>query len=72
MWGTSSPHVKLTGDLANVSEAMRIGDCFPFRNFAKNQSLCNFGLLQQYPPESDQIAAPYRMCASTDAFHLAP
>jgi hypothetical protein len=36
MWGASSPHVKLTGDLANVSGAIRIGDCYPFRNFAKN------------------------------------
>jgi hypothetical protein len=50
MWGASSPHVKLTGDLANVSDAIRIGDCFPFRNFAKNQSPCNFRLLQQYRP----------------------
>ena len=55
MWGASSSHVKLTGDLANVSEAIRIGDCFPFRNFAKNQSPCNFRLLQQYPPESDRL-----------------
>jgi hypothetical protein len=53
MWGVSSPHVKLAGDLANVSDAIRIGDCFPFRNFAKNQSPCNFRLLQQYPPVSD-------------------
>jgi hypothetical protein len=53
MWGASSPHVKLTGDLANVSAAIRIGDCFSFRNFAKNQSPCNFRLLQQYPSESD-------------------
>jgi hypothetical protein len=51
MWGASSPHVKLTGDLANVSDAIRIGDCFPFRNFAKNQSPCNFRLLQQYPSD---------------------
>jgi hypothetical protein len=53
MWGASSPHVKLTGDLANVSEAIRIGDCFPFCNFAKNQSPCNFRLLQQYRPDND-------------------
>jgi hypothetical protein len=53
MWGTSSPHVKLTGDLANVSDAIRIGDCFPFRNFTKNQSPCNFRLLQQYRAYSD-------------------
>jgi hypothetical protein len=55
MWGASPPQGKLTGDLANVSEAIRIGDCFPFRNFAKNQSRCNFRLLQQYRPIS---AAP--------------
>jgi hypothetical protein len=42
MWGASSPHVKLTGNLVNASEAIRIGNCFPFRNFAKNQSPCNF------------------------------
>ena len=36
MWGASSPHVKLADDLANASEAIRIGDYFPFRNFAKN------------------------------------
>jgi hypothetical protein len=39
-----------------VSAAIRIGDCFPFRNFAKNQSPCNFRLLQQYHPESRQEA----------------
>ena len=44
----SFPHAKLTGDFANGSEAVRIGDCFPFRNFAKNSSPCNFRLLQQY------------------------
>jgi hypothetical protein len=54
--GAPSPHVKLTGDLANVSEAIRIGDCFPFRNFAKNQSPCNFRLLQQYRGRSGHRA----------------
>jgi hypothetical protein len=34
--GASSPQIKLSRDLANASEAIRIGDCFPFRNFAKN------------------------------------
>jgi len=57
MWGASSPHVKLTGDLANVSEAIRIGDCFPFRNFAKNQSPCNFRLLQQYRTKADDSSS---------------
>jgi hypothetical protein len=54
--GASSPHVKLTGDLANVSAAIRIGDCFPYRNFAKNQSPCNFRLLQQYRGNSGHRA----------------
>jgi hypothetical protein len=36
MWGTSSPHVKLTGDFGNAIEVIRIGGCFPFRVFAKN------------------------------------
>jgi len=27
---------KLTGDLGNAIEVIRIGDCFPFRVFAKN------------------------------------
>jgi hypothetical protein len=63
MWGASSPHVKLTGDLANVSDAIRIGDCFPFRNFAKNQSPCNFRLLQQYRSTTD-----IRGCSKTLLF----
>ena len=52
--GASSPHVNLARDLANVSDPIRIGDCFPFRNFAKNQSPCNFRLLQQYPPKASK------------------
>jgi hypothetical protein len=59
MWGASSPHVKLTGDFANVSDAIRIGDCFPFRNFAKNSSPCNFRLLQQYRPKAAGDALCY-------------
>src|SRR5580704_15470209 len=47
----------LSGEEQNVSDAIRIGDCFPFRNFAKNQSPCNFRLLQQYRPEADSCAA---------------
>ena len=46
----------LSGEEQNVSDAIRIGDCFPFRNFAKNQSPCNFRLLQQYRPEADSLA----------------
>jgi len=36
MCGTSSPNVKLTGDFDNAIASIRIGDCFPFRVFAKN------------------------------------
>ena len=55
MRGASSPNAKLTGDFANGSEATRIGDCFPFRNFAKNSSPCNFRLLQQYLPIATKV-----------------
>src|SRR5262245_63797055 len=47
MWGTSSPHVKRTGDFGNATEGMRIGDQFPSCVFAKNSEPCNFRLLQQ-------------------------
>ena len=57
MGGTSSPHVKLAGDFGNAIEVIRIGDCFPFRDFAKNLWTCNFGLLQHIPPASDRITA---------------
>ena len=67
MWGASSPHAKLTGDLANVSAAIRIGDCFPFRNFAKNQSPCNFRLLQQYRSQAVSAAARWRDRFSPDS-----
>jgi len=50
MWGTSSPHVKLTGDFGNAVEVIRIGDCFPFRVFAKNSQTCNIRLLQHNRP----------------------
>src|SRR5262245_30865591 len=53
MWGTSSPDDKLTGDLGNASEAIRIGDCFLFRVFAKNSSPCNLRLLQHNLPGGD-------------------
>ena len=33
---TLSPSVKLTGDFDNAIASIRIGDCFPFRVFAKN------------------------------------
>jgi len=52
MRGTSSPHAKLTGDFAKATEAIRIADRFPLRNFAKNSSHYNFGLLQQYLPNA--------------------
>ena len=38
MWGASSPHVKLTGDLANVSDAIN-RRLFAVCNFAKNVAL---------------------------------
>jgi hypothetical protein len=53
MRGTSSPHAKRTGDFGKANEAMRIGDYFPPRVFAKNWSPYNFGLLQQYRHDSD-------------------
>ena len=56
MRGTSFPHVKLTSDFANTSEAIRIGDCFLFDRFAKNSSPCNFRLLQQYLHERAEIS----------------
>jgi hypothetical protein len=45
--------VKLTGDFANTSEAIRIGDCFLFDSFAKNSSPRNFRLLQHYQRTAD-------------------
>src|SRR5271170_863027 len=53
MRGTSSPHVKLTGDFGNAIEVIRIGDCFPSRVFAKNSQTCNFRLLQHNRPKAD-------------------
>jgi hypothetical protein len=62
MRGASSPHVKLTSDFANTSEAIRIGDCFLFDSFAKNSSLCNFQLLQHYLPTRDMILTAAHTC----------
>ena len=53
MRGTSSLHVKRTGDFGNAIEGMRIGDQFPSRYFAKNPELCNLRLLQQNLPGGD-------------------
>ena len=58
-------YVKLTGDFANVSDAIRIGDCLPFRNFAKNSSPRNFRLLQQYLFQSDHISNLLQRSLST-------
>ena len=55
MRGTSSPHVKLTGDFGNATEAIRIGNCFPFRVFAKNSWSCNFRLLQHNPLKATEV-----------------
>jgi hypothetical protein len=48
-----------------VSDPIRIGDCFPFRNFAKNQSPCNFRLLQQYRPKAMISAAQRNVLLET-------
>src|SRR5262249_37283298 len=53
MLGTSSAHVKLTGEFGNAIEAIRIGDCFSFRVFAKNSQPCNSRLLQQNRPVTE-------------------
>jgi hypothetical protein len=59
MRGTSSAHAKRTGDFGNATEAIRIGDQFPSRVFAKNFEPCNFRLLQQYLPGADSCTAAY-------------
>jgi hypothetical protein len=46
--------VKLTGDFDNAIEVIRIGNCFPFRIFAKNSRICNFRLLQHNRRYSDR------------------
>ena len=53
MWGTSSPGRKLTGDLGNVIEVIKIGDRRSDRLMAGKLSPGNFGLLQQYLPGAD-------------------
>jgi len=53
MRGTSSPHIKRTGDFGNATEGIRIGDQFPSCVFAKNSEPRNFRLLQHYLPEGD-------------------
>ena len=53
MRGTSSPHVKFTGDFGNAIEAIRIGDCSSVHVFAKNSWPCNFRLLQHNRPTTD-------------------
>ena len=54
---TSSPHVKLTGDFGNAIEVIQIGECFPFRVFAKNSSPCDFRLLQHNRHKADNSVA---------------
>ena len=58
MRGTSSPRVKLTGDFANATGAIRIGDCFLVHVFAKNSWPCNFRLLQHYRRDSGHRLRP--------------
>jgi hypothetical protein len=53
MWGTSSPDDKLTGDLGNVIETVKIGGRGSDRLMARKLSPSNFGLLQQYLPGTD-------------------
>src|SRR5215471_15176483 len=53
MRGTSSPYVKLRGDLGKATAATRIGGCLSPPVFAKNWSSCNFRLLQQNRPVGD-------------------
>jgi hypothetical protein len=48
MWETSSPDDKLTGDLGNVIETVKIGGRGSDRLMARKLSPSNFGLLQQY------------------------
>jgi hypothetical protein len=48
IWGTSSPDDKLTGDLGNVIETVKIGGRGLDRLMARKLSPSNFGLLQQY------------------------
>jgi hypothetical protein len=67
--GTSSPHVKFTGDFGNAIEAIRIGDCFPFRVFARNSSPCNFRLLQHYRGISGHDADRLKLTRSTQLGH---
>jgi hypothetical protein len=65
MWGTSSPDDKLTGDLGNVIETVKIGGRGSDRLMARKLSPSNFGLLQQYRHEMrvprDPRYACYRM-----------
>src|SRR5262249_27608347 len=46
MWGTSSLHVKRTGDFGNAVEGIRIGGEFPCHVLAKNSTACNVHLSQ--------------------------
>ena len=48
MWGTSSPDNKLTGDLSNVIESIKIGGRRSDRLMAGELSPSNFGLLRHY------------------------
>jgi hypothetical protein len=60
MWGTSSPDDKLTGDLGNVIETVKIGGRGSDRLMAIELSPSNFGLLQQYLPVTEQYPLPGR------------
>jgi hypothetical protein len=55
MWGASSPHVKLTGDPANVSEAIRIGDCSRFVISRKIRRPATFDFCNSITPKATKL-----------------
>ena len=61
MWGTSSPEDKLTGDLGNVIETVKIGGRGLDRLMARKLSPSNFGLLQQYRHDSEALGRANRI-----------
>ena len=65
MWRASSPHVKLTGDVAKVSEIIRIGDCFPFRNSRKISRPATFDFCNSIAPITDTKADDWGGCRAT-------
>jgi hypothetical protein len=66
-----SPHAKPIGDFGSATEVIRIVDRFAFQGFTKNSDLCNFRLLQQYPPNSGHadsaVEGPFRLIRNSQA-----